>query len=694
MVVRYAFTRGVFLIVALVLMAAGASAQRWNWVSTGVGPSFDDVWSMSIGPSGEIFTVGVYSDSINFGGQKLTAFGNYDAFTALFTNKGRITAAIGHGGFDVDEAQSGVIDKNGNMYVAGSFVTEALVGGQLIEALSENSTDMWVAKIDKNGTLAWVKVFGSPTYDEGAPVVAVDSLGSVYVAGGVGGTGQFGTRSYTSVGKLDIFVAKLSANGDFVWVQGAGATDNDMAVSINVSPNGDRIYTASTFIGRVTFGSAGTIESFVNRADFVVQAMNNNGTTLWAKRIGYSGVDRYISTTTQSDGKLVVTGAMSQTTTFDTRTLTANGEFASDMFLCRFTKDGVIDLLERYGSTFDEVGLGVRVDTKGAFIVGGYFDSTTVIDNIAAESSGGRDGFITRIMPTLSVDWLQTMGGIYDDEIRAVGVDAKNVPIAAGVFDTRAQFGDIVVDGDRFSDVFVAALECGPSTRIWPSTDTVEVCEAQDSVVYVRSGYPAYEWYVDGAKQPETGFRYNTSKLTQGVHRIYCRMTGFDDCMNNSDTLIVSVRPGLPLPTITRSSDQLTCSVDGVLYQWYREGARISGATTKTIAINGDGNYRVLISDTTGCDRWSDNYLVGTTDVFEESTGQTVTIYPNPTLGDVTIHGAAGASVTIMDALGRVVAFMPSISDRELFTIDGAAGMYTVTLRTSGAVRTLLVTKR
>jgi hypothetical protein len=364
------------------------------------------------------------------------------------------------------------------------------------------------------------------------------------------------------------------------------------------------------------------------------------------------------------------------------------------MFLCRFTKDGTIDLLERYGSTFEDVGLSVRVDTKGAFVIGGFFDSTTVIDNIAAESNGGRDGFITRIMPTLRVDWLQTMGGAYDDEIRAVVVDATNVPYAAGVFDTQAQFGDIVVEGDRFSDIFIAALECGPNTRIWPSTDTMEVCEAQDTVVYVKSGYPSYEWYVDGAKRTETGFRFNTKDLTRGTHRIYCRMMGFDDCYNNSDTLTVNVREGLPLPIISRSGDELTCSVDGVTYQWYREGAMIVGATTKTIAITGEGFYRVLISDTTGCDRWSDNFLVGTTSVFNDESGTVIALYPNPTSGQFTVAGAEGSELTLTDMLGRVIARVASISSTEVLTIDGSVGTYVVTLRQGQATRTLLITKQ
>ena len=119
---------------------------------------------------------------------------------------------------------------------------EASVATELIEALDPGSTDMFVAKFNNVGIMQWVKVFGSTTYDEGAPFLAVDSLGAVYVAGGFGGTAEFGTRKATSGGKLDAFVGKMSANGDFIWVQGWGSTENDVATSVSVSPNGDRVY--------------------------------------------------------------------------------------------------------------------------------------------------------------------------------------------------------------------------------------------------------------------------------------------------------------------------------------------------------------------------------------------------------------------------------------------------------------------
>ena len=668
-------------------------AQRWNWVVPAVGPSFDESRSLAMFPNGDLMVGGVFSDSLMFGTQQIKSFGNYDVLTARYNSKGRYIGGLNYGSFDADDAQSVVVDKNGNYYVGGSFSTEASIATELIEALDPSSTDMFIAKFNNIGILQWVKVFGSTTYDEGAPYIAVDSLGAVYVAGGFGGTAEFGTRKAISGGKMDAFVAKMSANGDFIWVQGWGSTENDMATAVSVSPNGDRIYVSGTFIGNVSFGNA-TYESFANKMDFFVRAFDANGGARWAKRIGYSGDDRIIASTTQTDGKLVLTGAISQTTTFDTQTISANGEFESDFFISRITKDGAIELLKRYGGTFEDAGKAVYTDAKGAIFVTGYYDSTTTVEGFIEEAVGGRDGFVTRIKSNGDVDWYRSFGGQYDDEGRGIVVDSKNVPYITGIFDTRCSFEDIEIEGDGFSDIFIAALDCGPSTVLTPRLAELTICEGQDSLIASRFGYPAYEWFVNGQKDATTGYRYRTGTLGIGSYKVYCRVTGFDDCVKNTDTITVTVRAGLPIPTISRNGDVLTCSVANMKYQWYREGKAINGQTSQTVNIVGDGNYRVQIMDTTGCDRWSENFVVGTTSVFNDETGAMITLYPNPTVGQFTIAGAEGSEVTVTDMLGRVVTRSASIGATEVLTIDGGVGTYVVTLRQGRATRTLLITKQ
>lgn len=683
----------IVMVLAAISCTLTLQAQRITWIKTLGGPSFDMVEQLHVGADGSCNLIGTFSDSLDVGGIILQSIGSYDVFTARFNSKGNVTTAASHGGLDADEGRSIVVDNKGNTYYAGAFIDVAVIAGEQIESIDPSSVDMFVVKISKEGLLQWVKVFGSPTYDEGAPSLAVDSTGNVYVAGGIGGAGLFGTKKYTSAGKLDAFVAKLNASGEVQWVVGAGSADNDQTLHVHVTPNGDRVYAVGNFIGLVNFGS-NTIESFANRTDFFVRALNASGQPLWCKRIGSSEPDFQIGANTTADGKLLLTGTMRLTTTFDTKTLKADGENDPDVFVAKVNRDGDFELLRRYGSIFEETASCIVADTKGNMFVGGSFDSTTILETFQQESYGASDGFVMRLLSNGDVDWVKTFGGPYEDAVTGVGIDAKGIPYVAGVFETYAFFDDIRYDGEGFDDIFLAALDCGPSTQLRPNTNELKVCEGMDRPIVARLGYPSYEWFVNGNKDPEPSFTLKTANLKTGTYTIYCRIKGFDECIKNTDTIKVIVTPGLTVPLITRKADELTCSVDLVNYQWYREGKKISGATSRTIKISGDGNYRVLISDTAGCERWSENFLVGTTSVDDLIEGTSIAVYPNPTSGAFTIAGAEGVEVSVRDVMGRIVTFVGSAAPYQTVELEGAAGMYVVTLRSGGESRTVLVQKR
>jgi hypothetical protein len=686
---RFYFLLLIVTIVPLAMMAQ----PRWNWVRSLVGPTFDEVTSLAQGPDGNLHVTGPFSDSISVNGLVVRGVGNYDAYTARFNKNGNVVDADVYGGYDADDSRSIAVDNKGNIYVCGSFFDQVLISGEVFDAVGTFGGDMFLAKFDKTGVLQWANVFGSEDYDEVAPYVAVDSLGSVYLAGGFGETGIFGNKTLQSAGSSDIFVIKLSALGEVIWARGRGGAELDEAKAISVSPNGDRIYVTSTFSGSAMFGSKQLV-SFFNKMDFAVEALSADGAQLWLKRIGHAEDDRYINTTADATGNLLITGAMSGKMSFDQTVIEANGEFFPDMFLTRMTKAGAFDFIKHFGGPYSDVGLAVATDAKGAIFVGGYFDSSSVYDGYVVTSEGGNDAFIARFFSTGEFEWIRTAGGPYDDEGRGVAVSPDGIPYLAGVFDTYMDFSDLARIEGRFVDGFVAALECGPNTAFIPKVSSVTICEGQDSIISVKAGYPNYQWFANGTSLAgETRFRLNLNKLPMGQHKIAVRVTDFYSCERMSDTIDVTVTEGLPMPLITQAGNALECSVSGMMYQWYLEGKIIEGATDRTVVINGNGNYRVLISNEAGCTRWSDNFLVGTSWV-SEITGTPVTIYPNPFSDRVTLNGASGYEVTVTDMLGHIVARISDATDMESLVIPGAAGMYVVQLRSAAGTHSMMITKQ
>ena len=97
--------------------------------------------------------------------------------------------------------------------------------------------------------------------------------GSAIVTGGFFGTATFprtgGDITLTSAGDADVFVAKIDADGAWVWATQAGGTGDDVGFGVSVLADGSAIVTGG-FLETATFGettlrSAGGTDVFVAR---------------------------------------------------------------------------------------------------------------------------------------------------------------------------------------------------------------------------------------------------------------------------------------------------------------------------------------------------------------------------------------------------------------------------------------------
>ena len=113
-----------------------------------------------------------------------------------------------------------------------------------------NSTSTW----------AWAVKAGSSDEDYGNGI-AVDSVGSAYVSGYFQGTAAFGITSLTSSGAKDIFVAKLSSSGSWLWAVKAGGSGEDGGEAIAYDSSGGVYVTGYFESDSATFGSTNLSKS-------------------------------------------------------------------------------------------------------------------------------------------------------------------------------------------------------------------------------------------------------------------------------------------------------------------------------------------------------------------------------------------------------------------------------------------------
>ncbi len=101
----------------------------------------------------------------------------------------------------------------GNAVVTGFIKGEVTVGTSKLKA---DSTDIVVAKYDKNGNVLWAKKFGGSGNDAGVKV-KLDAEENCFVSGLFSNTVKFGTTELTSEDIKGVFMMKLDKNGNVKW---------------------------------------------------------------------------------------------------------------------------------------------------------------------------------------------------------------------------------------------------------------------------------------------------------------------------------------------------------------------------------------------------------------------------------------------------------------------------------------------
>ena len=140
--------------------------------------------------------------------------------------------------------------------------------------------------------------------------------------------------------------------------------------------------------------------------------------------------------------------------------------------------------------------------------------------------------------------------------------------------------------------------------------------------------------------------------------------------------------PAPAQPTITTSGSNLTTAT-ATTYQWYYNGALISGATSQNYTPTQNGIYVVRTTDVNGCvNVYSKGYAFSISTELEELEGKNISIYPNPSTGiidiDLNYQNPNKLNVVIIDTFGKIVFESENSSRIDLTQL--ANGIYTMAI--------------
>jgi uncharacterized membrane protein YqhA len=363
------------------------------WAKSMGGANGDYGVNIVVDSSGNAYTVGYFQGIADFdpgiGTSNLTSAGAADIFVSKLDSYGNFVWTKGMGGNSWDYGFDIFVDSSGNVYTTGSFQDTADFdpGANLFNLVSAGGTDIFISKLDSNGTFLWAKRMGGVNHDSGYSLV-VDSSRNVYTTGGFQSTSDFdpgtGIFNLTSVGLPNIFVSKLDSNGSFVWAKSMGGEpDEDIGSSIALDSKSD-VYVTGYFRGTADFdpGTSVFYLTSVGENDIFVSKLDNNGSFVWARGMGSLGNDHVYGIAADSSGNVYTTGLFRFIMDFDpgpgTFNLTSAG--AHDIYVSKLDSNGIFGWASRIGSIDGEVGFGIVVDNTNKVYTTGSFTGTVDFD--------------------------------------------------------------------------------------------------------------------------------------------------------------------------------------------------------------------------------------------------------------------------------------------------------------------------
>ena len=321
------------------------------------------------------------------------------------------------------------VDSSGNVYATGGFSAAA---GRTVDfdpgpgtsnLTSAGDSDVLIAKLNSDGSFAWVKSFGGTGSDYGTSI-KLDSSGNIYTTGIFKGTADFdpgtGTSNLTSAGDNDAFISKLNSDGSFAWAKRFGGTLGDGARSMSLDSSGN-IYTTGFFQGTVDFdpgtgtsnltstGSAGSGNAFISK-------LNSDGSFAWAKRFGGTNNTDAASITVDSSGNIYTTGYFNGTADFDPGTGTYNltSPGGNNVFVSKLNSDGSFAWAKTFVNSWggaSDYSYDIEVDSSGNVYTAGVLGGTVDFDPGPGTYNLTGGGFVSKLNSDGSFAWARQVAG-------------------------------------------------------------------------------------------------------------------------------------------------------------------------------------------------------------------------------------------------------------------------------------------
>jgi Beta-propeller repeat len=402
--------KGSYTVFVTKLNASGNAAVYSTYLG---GSGGDNGYSIAVDSAGNAYVTG-YTSSTDFPTKNALQPANHggdDAFvTKLNASGNALVYSTYLGGSQDDYGQGITVDSAGNVYLTGyTFSFDFPLKNALQPINHAGSWTAFVTKLNAAGSaLVYSTYLGGSDYDQGAGI-AVDSAGNVYLTGDTG-SGDFPTKN--ALQKTDLhpgsatgFISKLNASGSalvFSTFLGGSSLDLGQAIAVDSANN---IYVTGWTASKdfptknpLQPTNHGHLNAFVSK-------LNASGSALiYSTYLGGKGHDIAYGIALDSKGNAYLTGYTDSANFPVVNALQPTRIAFADVFISELNANGSALNFSTYlgGSSYDDQGNSIAVDSTGNIYVAGYTQSKKFPTKNPFQGTfggGSYDAFVTKIGP-------------------------------------------------------------------------------------------------------------------------------------------------------------------------------------------------------------------------------------------------------------------------------------------------------
>ena len=345
--------------------------------------------------------------------------------------------------------------------------------------------------------------------DEIANAMAAGPGGTVIATISFTGELELGGQVYSSRGRKDVLLFRYSTNtGALGWVEQLGSPLDDEVPAVRLLAGGEFMI-AGEYGLQLEIGQEMLTNEQSTKGLYLAR-FAANGQPVWVNKLNGSGVQHITDLTIDPDDNVIVTGYYEGLLRTEIDTLPGQGD--QDLFVIKY--DSVGNVLWSYGAggSGNVRALKVRNDSRGNLLVAGTIDGSLAAcgDTITANTSD-EDVFVMKLNATGECSWLKKMGGVFEDNLRDLELDAQQNSYVFGDFIGVLKIDEhtTIQSQSRNPDLFLLVLdEDGELQRAtsYPDPGSQQGVDLNiNSNSFTISGIYRGGWESAEADLPETG---------------------------------------------------------------------------------------------------------------------------------------------------------------------------------------------